>query len=170
VLDICCYSGGFSLNAAKGGASYVFGIDSSASAINMAIRNAELNGYSDIVHFAQEDAKQFLAEHHELYDIVILDPPKLSPNKNDLKAASRYYFKLNQLALQRINEIGGLFLTCSCSSAMTATALATLVHDAASQIGRKVLLLSEQHAAKDHPRLVNFPEGDYLTALLFYVV
>lgn len=166
VLDVCCYSGGFALNAAKGGASFVRALDSSAPAITWAKKNAAENKLN--VEFLNEDAKEFLAKHTDNYDLIILDPPKLAPSKEDLAAASRLYFKFNELALQRVNP-GGLLLTCSCSSAMTNEYLLEIVMRAALKHKRRIVLLGEQHAAPDHPRLPHFAEGDYLSVLLLRV-
>ncbi|KAL8461828.1 hypothetical protein ACS0TY_033065 [Phlomoides rotata] len=122
VLDICCYTGGFALNAASGGALSVTGVDSSSSAINIAKENIVLNNLdSGMISFVKDDATHFMktaiAEGNS-WDIVILDPPKLAPSRKVLQSASGMYRNLNSLAMQ-ITRRGGLLMTCSCSGAMT---------------------------------------------------
>ena len=168
VLDICCYSGAFALNAMRGGASFVRGLDSSGGAITLAEKNAALNHVTENIIFEKHDIKTYLGQHEEMYDLIILDPPKLSPRHGDIKSASRFYFKLNELAMKRLNA-GGLFFTCSCSSAMTSEYLQEIVQTGAAKLGRRVSLLSQSQAASDHPTSPVFPEGDYFSGLLFYV-
>ncbi|KAG2648849.1 hypothetical protein PVAP13_1NG067800 [Panicum virgatum] len=122
VLDICCYSGGFALHAAKGGADNVIGIDSSGSALDLANENIILNELNPgRISFVKGDATAFMKgaiSKNELWDLVILDPPKLAPRKKVLQSASGMYRSLNALAMQVVKP-GGLLMTCSCSGAMT---------------------------------------------------
>ncbi|KAH7416110.1 hypothetical protein KP509_14G076100 [Ceratopteris richardii] len=122
VLDLCCYSGGFSLNAAIGGASEVTGVDSSAPAIELALANRELNGFnSRRMNFVKADISEYMKSaisEGRTWDIVILDPPKLAPSRKVLEQAIRMYRNLNVLAMKCV-EPGGLLMTCSCSGAMT---------------------------------------------------
>ncbi|KAL6546934.1 hypothetical protein OROMI_022655 [Orobanche minor] len=122
VLDICCYTGGFALNAASGGALSVTGVDSSAPALDIARDNIVLNNLdSGKILFLKKDATHFMKSalsKGNSWDIVILDPPKLAPHKKVLQSAAGMYRKLNSLAMQ-ITRRGGLLMTCSCSGAMT---------------------------------------------------
>ncbi|XWS27630.1 hypothetical protein CRYUN_Cryun26dG0134200 [Craigia yunnanensis] len=122
VLDICCYSGGFSLNAAKGGAMSITGVDTSLPALELARENIALNNLDPgKTSFLREDSNEFMKgalSRNESWDIVILDPPKLAPSRKVLQSASGMYRNLNSLAMQ-ITRRGGLLMTCSCSGAMT---------------------------------------------------
>ncbi|XVF87911.1 hypothetical protein PTKIN_Ptkin19aG0006200 [Pterospermum kingtungense] len=122
VLDICCYTGGFSLNAAKGGAMSITGVDTSLPALELARENIALNNLDpEKISFLREDANEFMKgalSRNESWDIVILDPPKLAPSRKVLQSASGMYRNLNSLAMQ-ITRRGGLLMTCSCSGAMT---------------------------------------------------
>ncbi|XP_047249375.1 ribosomal RNA large subunit methyltransferase I isoform X3 [Capsicum annuum] len=126
VLDICCYTGGFALNAASGGALDVIGVDTSLPALQLAKENVSLNGLDPRrISFLRQDATEFMkaaVSRNESWDIVILDPPKLAPRKKVLKSASGMYRNLNYLAMQ-LTKRGGLLMTCSCSGAMTQSGL-----------------------------------------------
>ncbi|XP_021803681.1 uncharacterized protein LOC110747932 [Prunus avium] len=117
-----CYSGGFALNAARGGAVNVIGVDSSLPAVELAKENIVLNNMDPgRITFLREDASEFMKgalSRNETWDIVILDPPKLAPRKKALQNASGMYRNLNSLAMQ-LTKRGGLLMTCSCSGAMT---------------------------------------------------
>ncbi|XP_020528561.1 uncharacterized protein LOC18443228 isoform X2 [Amborella trichopoda] len=173
VLDVCCYTGGFSLNAAHGGAIEVTGIDSSSSALEIAKENVLLNNMDpNRISFLKEDASEFMknaASRGEAWDLVILDPPKLAPCRKVLQRATGMYRNLNSLAL-RITKKGGLLMTCSCSGAMTqsGTFLRTL-QGAASMAGRKITVLRQAGAASDHPVDPSYPEGSYLSNVLLRV-
>lgn len=120
MLDTFCYSGGFSIAAAKGGASHVTAVDSSDPALSLARRNTELNGVSELVTFEQADVLDYLvraAKEEKTFDIVILDPPKLAPSRKDLDRAKGKYKKLQKAGLACVAP-GGLLVTCTCSSAM----------------------------------------------------
>ncbi|CAM8877049.1 unnamed protein product [Rhodiola kirilowii] len=174
VLDVCCYSGGFALNAMRGGAVNVTAIDSSSSAIDLAKENATLNKCnSQNITFLKEDATEFMKNalrKHLSWDIVILDPPKLAPRKKFLQNASGMYKNLNSLAMQ-LTKSGGLLMTCSCSGAMTqsGTFLRTL-QGAASNAGRRITVLRQAGAACDHPIDPSYPEGEYLSNILLRVL
>ncbi|GAV70223.1 LOW QUALITY PROTEIN: IMPDH domain-containing protein/Methyltrans_SAM domain-containing protein, partial [Cephalotus follicularis] len=122
VLDICCYSGGFALNAARGGAKTITGVDTSLPALELARENIMLNNLDPgRMSFLREDATEYMKSalsRNESWDIVILDPPKLAPRKQVLHSASGMYRNLNSLAMQ-LTQRGGLLMTCSCSGAMT---------------------------------------------------
>ncbi|XP_051194688.1 uncharacterized protein [Lolium perenne] len=174
VLDLCCYSGGFALSAAKGGATKVIGIDSSGSALDLANENILLNKFDpERISFMKEDASAFMKgaiSRNELWDLVVLDPPKLAPRKKVLQSASGMYRSLNALAMQVVKR-GGLLMTCSCSGAMTQSGLfLKTVQGAASMAGRKVTVLRQAGAACDHPIDPSYPEGQYLSNYLLRVM
>ncbi|KAL5568761.1 hypothetical protein UlMin_025336 [Ulmus minor] len=174
VLDICCYSGGFALNAARGGAVNVTGIDSSLPALELAKENIVLNNMDpERISFLREDAAEFMKGAHsrnESWDIVILDPPKLAPRKKVLQSASGMYRNLNSLAM-RLTKRGGLLMTCSCSGAMTQSGtFLRILQGAASMAGRKITLLRQAGAACDHPIDPSYPEGAYLSNILLRVL
>ncbi|KAL6629936.1 hypothetical protein ACP70R_029701 [Stipagrostis hirtigluma subsp. patula] len=173
ILDLCCYSGGFALNAAKGGAENVIGVDSSGSALDLANENIKLNGLNpERISFTKGDATTFMKgaiAENELWDLVILDPPKLAPRKKVLQSASGMYRSLNALAMQVVKP-GGLLMTCSCSGAMTQSGLfLKTIQGAASMAGRKVTVLRQAGAACDHPIDPAYPEGQYLSNYLLRV-
>ena len=168
VLDLYCYSGGFALNAAKHGATAALGVDSSATAVDLARRNAAANGL-DACAFEEADVSAWLKASDARYDVVVCDPPKLAPSAKTLPRATRKYQKINALALGAVKR-GGLLLTCTCSSAMTTSGnFLGVVHDAALDAGRQVTVLRTSGAAADHPIHPAFAEGAYLTAVLLHV-
>lgn len=184
VLDLCCYEGGFSLNAAKhGGATKCVGVDSSAAAIATARKNAHRNGVADVCSFVKADIAEYLQgttkQHPPLqrpqFDVVILDPPKLAPAMQMLEKAGPKYRSLNRDAITAVdNEKGGILLTCTCSAAMTqqdgGRYFLRLVQSAAQSAGKHITLLSVQGAASCHTESpIAFPAGSYLTAAYFYV-
>jgi 23S rRNA G2069 N7-methylase RlmK/C1962 C5-methylase RlmI len=165
VLDLCCYTGGFALNAAIGGASSVVGVDSSAAAIDMAKSNAILNETVSC-EFHQAPITNFMraaAEEGKSWDIIVLDPPKLAPNKKSLTGALRKYESLNTAAMRLVRP-GGLLMTCSCSGAVAqAQVFLPMLRKAARRAGRHITLLRSGGAAPDHPLNLGYPEGQYLT-------
>ncbi len=168
VLDLCCYTGGFGLCAAKlGGAREVTGVDLDEHAIALARENANLNQVR--VDFVYADAftylRQMLANGRQ-YDVVVLDPPKLATYREEIDDALRKYHDFNHLAVQAVRP-GGLFLTCSCSGLVSAPAFLETVHRATRQAGRPLQLLMQTAAAPDHPVMLNCPESAYLKALWF---
>ncbi|KAM1212847.1 hypothetical protein ACFX1X_004417 [Malus domestica] len=174
VLDMFCYSGGFALNAARGGAANVIGVDSSLPAIELAKENVALNNMDpQRITFLKEDASEFMKgalSRNESWDIVILDPPKLAPRKKVLQNASGMYRNLNSLAMQ-LTKRGGLLMTCSCSGAMTQSGMfLRILQGAASAAGRKITVLRDAGAACDHPIDPSYPEGKYLSNVLLRVL
>ncbi|KAI5332527.1 hypothetical protein L3X38_022656 [Prunus dulcis] len=174
VLDMFCYSGGFALNAARGGAVNVIGVDSSLPAVELAKENIVLNNMDPgRITFLREDASEFMKgalSRNESWDIVILDPPKLAPRKKALQNASGMYRNLNSLAMQ-LTKRGGLLMTCSCSGAMTQSGMfLRILQGAASAAGRKITILREAGAACDHPIDPSYPEGKYLSNILLRVL
>ncbi|GLC36295.1 hypothetical protein PLESTF_001731500 [Pleodorina starrii] len=166
LLDLCCYSGGFALAAAAAGAARVVGVDSSEPAVKLATANAQLNGLSSTASFLRADVSDYMkaaVARGEQYDIVVLDPPKLAPDRNTLSRARVKYLRLNSLAMKLVRP-GGLLMTCSCSGAMTQSGeFLDMVMEAAQQVGRQPSLLRRAGAATDHVLNPAYPEGEYLT-------
>lgn len=174
VLDLCCYHGGFSLNAASQGAASVVGVDSSQEAIETCRTNAALNDLQDKVDFVKSDISDYMKDCQSSFDVIVLDPPKLAPSVSGLAKASRKYHSLNRDALKLVDEKGGLFLTCSCSAAMTQKEggkfFLQTVQQASLSAKREITLVRVNGAAPCHTQSpVAFPAGNYLTAALFYV-
>ncbi len=160
VLDTCCYTGGFAMNAAKAGATSVLAIDSSESALNIARENAKLNQLENI-EFQKQDVEKFLSESTELFDLIILDPPKLVPSKEKIHAGKKLYLRLNRLALQHLSP-NGMLVTCSCSDAMTKELFEETLVLAATQADRKISIKLNTGAAPDHTLQKGARFGDYL--------
>lgn len=176
VLDLCCFTGGFSLNAAiHGGAKHCTGIDSSPIAIAACHANAIRNDVTDLVTFVPSDITTYLQACKEQYDVVVLDPPKLAPSAKLLDKARRKYHALNRDALSVVDATkGGLLFTCTCSAAMTQSEggqdFLKMVQAAALAAGRQVTLLKVNGAAPCHTQSpMSYPASAYLTAALFYV-
>jgi 23S rRNA G2069 N7-methylase RlmK/C1962 C5-methylase RlmI len=174
VLDLCCYHGGFSLNAAYQGAASVVGVDSSPEAIALCRENAALNGLEQNTEFVKSDIADYMKMCTSKFDVVVLDPPKLAPSASGLAKASRKYHSLNRDALKLVHEEGGLFMTCTCSAAMTqkdgGTFFLQMVQQASLSAQREITLVRVSGAAPCHTQSpVSFPAGNYLTAALFYV-
>jgi 23S rRNA G2069 N7-methylase RlmK/C1962 C5-methylase RlmI len=173
VLDLCCYHGGFSLNAAMHGASRVVGVDSSEDAVETCETNAQLNGITN-VDFVKADISDYMKSCTEEFDVVVLDPPKLAPSATSLPKATRKYHSLNRDAIKLISEEGGLFMTCTCSAAMTqkdgGNFFLQMVQQASMAAQREITLLRVSGAASCHTQSpASFPAGNYLTAALFHV-
>lgn len=165
VLDICCYSGGFSMNALKhGGAASVRGIDLSEPALQLARQNVELNGLADKAEFEKGDAFKTL-EHTrdagEKYGLIILDPPKMARQGKAVEGALRGYHMLNRMALECL-EPGGILVTCSCSGHVGRDMFEEMLAEAALSAERRVQILESRGAAADHPNLLSCAETDYL--------
>lgn len=174
VLDLCCYHGGFSLNAARFGATSVIGVDSSQEAIETCHANAELNRLQDKVDFVRSDISDFMKNCKSTFDVVVLDPPKLAPSLSGLDKASRKYQSLNRDALKLVSDDGGLLMTCTCSAAMTqkdgGKFFLQMVQQASLAARREISLVRVSGAAPCHTQSpASFPAGNYLTAALFYV-
>ncbi|XP_052733854.1 uncharacterized protein LOC108320252 isoform X3 [Vigna angularis] len=149
VLDLCCYSGGFALNAVRGGALNVTGIDTSLLALELAKENVLLNSIDPgRISFLKEDATEYMKGallRNESWDIVIIDPPKLAPTKKVLHSASGMYRNLNSLAMQ-LTKRGGLLMTCSCSGAVTQSGIFLRILQHLWQVGKSLFSDSlEQH-------------------------
>ena len=169
VLNMFCYTGGFSVYAMRGGAELVHSVDSSAKAVELVNNNIELNFPGDKRHesFA-EDAFRFLDEMTTPYDLIILDPPAFAKHKDALKNALRGYTKLNVKALEKISS-GGILFTFSCSQAVNKDQFRMAVFTAAAMAKRKVRILHQLHQPADHPINIYHPEGEYLKGLVLYV-
>ena len=173
-LDLCCYTGGFAISAAMGGATEVTGVDSSSKAIAVAEENAKLNGITS-AQFHAADISKFMSRSigsGTLWDIVVLDPPKLCPSAKFLKPALRKYEKLNSMAMQLV-ERGGILVTCSCSGAVTRSkdnAFLGMLSNAATRAGRDVKVLKVSGASEDHLTSLRYPEGEYLTVVTLMIL
>lgn len=169
VLDCFSYSGGFSLNALKHGAAEVISVDSSPLAIETLNRNINLNGFGALKHNAvQSDVnKQLRAfrDQNELFDIVVLDPPKYAPSRSALDKASRAYKDLNRIGMSLLKS-GGLLATFSCSGAVDINHFKQILAWAALDAGKDVQFISQFCQPEDHPVRASFPEGEYLKGLL----
>ena len=169
VLNMFCYTGGFSVYAMRGGAELVHSVDSSAKAVELVDANVELNFPGDNRHEAfAEDAFKFLEEMQEKYNLIILDPPAFAKHKDALHNALRGYTKLNAKAFEKIQP-GGILFTFSCSQAVNKDQFRTAVFTAAAMAKRKVRILHQLHQPADHPINIYHPEGEYLKGLVLYV-
>lgn len=169
VLNMFCYTGGFSFYAMRGGAKLVHSVDSSAKAIELTNRNVLLNFPGDMRHKAFcEDAFKFLEQAGDQYDLIILDPPAFAKHRGALHNALKGYTRLNHKAFQKIQP-GGILFTFSCSQVVTKDHFRNAVFTAAAQAGRKVRILHQLHQPADHPINIYHPEGEYLKGLVLYV-
>ena len=169
VLNMFCYTGGFSFYAMRGGAKLVHSVDSSAKAIELTNRNVALNFPGDMRHQAFcEDAFKYLEGADKRYDLIILDPPAFAKHRGALHNALKGYIRLNNKAFQKIQP-GGILFTFSCSQVVTKDHFRNAVFTAAAQAGRKVRILHQLHQPADHPINIYHPEGEYLKGLVVYV-
>lgn len=169
VLNMFCYTGGFSVYAMRGDAKQVHSVDSSAKAIELNNDNVALNFPGDARHEAFcEDAFKYLDEHDQQYDLIVLDPPAFAKHRAALRNALKGYTRLNVKGLQRIKK-GGILFTFSCSQVVTKDNFRNAVFTAAAQVGRKVRILHQLHQPADHPINIYHPEGEYLKGLVLYV-
>ena len=169
VLNMFCYTGGFSFYALQGNAKLVHSVDSSAKAIELTDKNVELNFPNDSRHqsFA-EDAFKFLDKMGDDYDLIILDPPAFAKHRNVLRNALQGYQKINARAFRKIKS-GGIVFTFSCSQVVSKDQFRLAVFSAAAQAGRKVRILHQLTQPADHPINIYHPEGEYLKGLVLYV-
>lgn len=169
VLNMFCYTGGFSFYAMRGGAEVVHSVDSSAKAIELTTENVELNFPGDKRHEAFcEDAFKFLDKSGDQYDLIILDPPAFAKHRGALHNALKGYTRLNLKALEHIKP-GSLLFTFSCSQVVTKDNFRNAVFTAAAMAKRKVRILHQLHQPADHPINIYHPEGEYLKGLVLYV-
>lgn len=169
VLNMFCYTGGFSFYAMRGGAKQVHSVDSSAKAIELTDANVGLNFPGDSRHESFcEDAFKFLDAANGKYDLIILDPPAFAKHRSALRNALKGYTRLNVKAFERIRK-GGILFTFSCSQVVTKDNFRNAVFTAAALAGRNVRILHQLHQPADHPVNIYHPEGEYLKGLVLYV-
>lgn len=169
VLNMFCYTGGFSVYAMRGRANLVHSVDSSAKAIDLTRANAEMNFPGDARHEAfAEDAFKFLEQAGSNYDLIVLDPPAFAKHKDALPRALKGYTRLNAIAFRKIKP-GGIVFTFSCSQAVNKDQFRLAVFTAAAQSGRHVRILHQLHQPADHPINIYHPEGEYLKGLVLEV-
>lgn len=166
VLNCFAYSGGFSVYAAKGGATETVSVDSSEPALNTARHNFEKNGLAGDQHqFIKEDVFEYLRSSRQEFDLIVLDPPAFCKNKQQIQQASRGYKDINLQAIKRLAPRGLLF-TASCSSYIDPDLFQKIVFGAAKDSGRDLRILAKTSHAVDHPINIYHPEGEYLKGLL----
>ena len=169
VLNMFCYTGGFSVYALRGGAKLVHSVDSSSKAVELVRANVELNFPAEPRQEAfAEDAFRFLDDMTVPYDLVVLDPPAFAKHRDAVKNALRGYTKLNARAMEKIAP-GGILFTFSCSQAVSKEQFRTAVFTAATLAHRQVRILHQLHQPADHPVSIYHPEGEYLKGLVLYV-
>ncbi len=166
-LDVCCYTGGFSLNLMKGGAKSVLGIDASATAVETAIRNARINEITN-AEFTKGDAFSMLenkASQKEMFDLIVLDPPRFAQKTKGLSQALKGYAGLNGLAVRLLSP-GGILVSCSCSGRVSRVEFTGMLAEVAQITGRGIRIIEERGAAIDHPVNPACPESDYLKCFI----
>ncbi|MCI1786113.1 MAG: class I SAM-dependent rRNA methyltransferase [Bacteroidales bacterium] len=170
ILNLFCYTGGFSIYALANGAVHVDSVDSSAKAISLADRNVGLNGFDTLSHTSYcSDAMDFLKDSpDDKYDLMIVDPPAFAKHRGALNNALKAYRRLNAAAISKIAP-GGFIFTFSCSQVVTKEAFSLAVFSAAAQTGRNVRILDRLNQPADHAVNIYHPEGEYLKGLLLYV-
>jgi 23S rRNA (cytosine1962-C5)-methyltransferase len=174
VLDLYCYTGGFAINAAKGGAKSVFAIDSSGPALQLAKENAKLNGVEGTVSFDEGDAEAALESFAGSLqpfkpDMIVLDPPSLVPAKKHLPKAIRLYAKLNAQAMKALPR-GGLLATATCSHHVSREDFVKMLRDAQTKAQRAVRMIALRGQSADHPVLLAMPETEYLHFALLEIL
>ncbi len=169
ILDCFCFSGGFTLNALKGGALHVIAVDSSEAALRLAGENLKLNNFDEAkVELVNDNAFEYLRklrDRAEQFDLIILDPPKFAPTTSQVDKAARAYKDINLLAFKLLSPNGVLF-TFSCSGGVGLPLFHKIVADAALDAGKEVQIIKFLHQAEDHPISSAFPEGEYLKGLV----
>ena len=170
VLNLFCYTGGFSIYALAGGAEHVDSVDSSQRAMDMVDRNVALNGFTAEKHTSYcADAIDFVKNIPDgAYDLIIVDPPAFAKHRGALKNALRAYQRLNAAAIAKVAP-GGFVFTFSCSQVVDKEAFALAVFSAAAETGRSVRILDRLNQPADHSVNIYHPEGEYLKGLLLYV-
>lgn len=169
VLNMFCYTGGFSVYAMRGGAEIVHSVDSSAKAIELTEKNIHLNFPEDKRHTGFcEDAFKYLEKVNDKYNLIILDPPAFAKHRMALHNALKGYTRLNAKAMEKIDK-GGILFTFSCSQAVSKEHFRNAVFTAATLAKRNVRILHQLHQPADHPINIYHPEGEYLKGLVLYV-
>jgi len=162
VLDLCCYTGGFALNALRGGARRVSGVDLDEKALEVARQNARLNRMK--ADFLHADLFNYLRQTKEKFDVVVLDPPKMARDREELPRAARAYRDMNQLALGALRP-DGVLVSCSCSGLVGEEEFLGILRDASRSAGRELRAFRIAGAGPDHPVSSLHPEGRYLKAV-----
>jgi 23S rRNA (cytosine1962-C5)-methyltransferase len=169
VLDCFCYTGGFSLNASIGGAKSITAVDQSSDALLAAARNLNLNDIPlDRISYQEGDVFRLLRlyrDRGQVYDLIILDPPKFAPTKAHIEKATRGYKDINLLAMKLLRP-GGYLVTFSCSGGISEDLFQKIAFSAALDSEIDVQIIGHLHQATDHPVLLSFPEGAYLKGLI----
>ncbi len=171
VLDCFCYTGGFSLSAALGGAKEVLGVDESESAIKLAQENAKLNNLSNVI-FQEQEVFKFLRRLNlssEKFDMIILDPPAFVKSKEKLKEGIKGYKEINLQAMKLLNP-GGILVSCSCSYQLSKEEFLNMIKSAASDAGELFRIVKELTQSPDHPILLSMPETRYLKGVVLEVL
>ena len=169
VLNMFCYTGGFSVYALRGGAKKVHSVDVSQKAVDLVRSNVAYNFGEDAPHEAfAEEAFEFMTKNTNTYDLIILDPPAFAKHRDAVKNALRGYQRLNAKGIQSIRP-GGILFTFSCSQAIDKDMFRLAVFSAAAQVGRKVRILHQLHQPADHPINIYHPEGEYLKGLVLQI-
>ena len=169
VLNMFCYTGGFSVYALRGGAKLVHSVDSSSKAIDLTRDNVALNFPGDTRHEAfAEDAFKYLDAMGHHYDLIVLDPPAFAKHRDALRQALKGYTRLNAKAFEKIKP-GGILFTFSCSQVVSKEQFRTAIFTAAAQSKRRVRILHQLHQPADHPIDIYHPEGEYLKGLVLFV-
>jgi len=171
VLDCFCYTGGFALSAAKGGAKEVWGVDESESAVKLALENARLNNFNNVT-FQKQEVFNFLRKLNsagEKFDMVILDPPAFVKSKEKLKEGIKGYKEINLQAMKLLDS-GGILVSCSCSYQLSREDFLNMTKSAASDSGKNFRLVKELTQAADHPVLLAMPETQYLKGVILEVL
>lgn len=164
VLDLCCYTGGFAVAAAVGGASRVLGVDLDEEALDTARANARLNGVK--ADFRHANVFDHLRGSTETWDVVVLDPPKMARHRGELAKARRGYFDMNRLAARAVRP-GGILVTCSCTGLVSEEEFLAIVREACE---RELRIFRVAGAGPDHPVSSFYPEGRYLKVVFARVV
>ena len=170
VLDVCCYTGGFSLAALAAGAASVIAVDSSAKALQLAQKAADRNQAA--IQFVQADCFDDLKTRGmagETFGSVILDPPRFAASRHQVDAAMRAYGRLNSMAV-RLIQPGGILVTCSCSGRVTRADFLNMLADVSKRSGREIIILHSTGAPADHPIAASCPESNYLKCIVAQVV
>ncbi len=169
VLNMFCYTGGFSFYAMKGGAKSVHSVDASAKAIDLTNENVELNFPGDERHKSTVvDGFEYLKDIQDKYDVIILDPPAFAKHRNTLPQALKGYKRINTRAFEQIRK-GGILFTFSCSQVVSKERFREAVFSAAAISGRKVRILHQMSQPTDHPVNIYHPESEYLKGLVLHV-
>lgn len=166
VLDLCCYTGGFALSAARAGAERVTAVDLDEEVLDTARQNARLNRVK--VEFLHADLFNYLRQARETFDLIVLDPPKMAASRDDLPRAKKSYFDMNYLAL-KVLPPGGILVSCSCSGLVSEEDFLGILRAAAREAGRTLQVFRVAGAGPDHPVSSSYPEGRYLKTVFSQV-